>query len=87
MIRRNRLFATFLPGAGQLLDARTTSGIIGLFLFALFVATAILVGHLAPALGPSATAAHLIVRVIAIAIAVIIWFVWTLPVYRRRTAG
>lgn len=87
MIRRNRIFATFLAGTGQLLDSRTASGVIGMFFFALFVATAILIGRLAPAFGPSATSAHLFVRVIAIAIAIIIWFVLALPVYRRRTAG
>ena len=86
-IRRNRAFATFLPGSAQLLEGRTASGIIGLFLFALFVCVAILVGRLAPALGPSAEVAHLIVRVGAGLVALIIWLFLSLPVYRRRSIG
>lgn len=85
--RRNKLFATFLPGAAQMLEGRTIAGIIGTFLFALFVAIAILVGRLAPALGPSADVAQLLVRVTAIVIAVIIWITLSLPVYRRRSAA
>ncbi|HVR39636.1 MAG TPA: tetratricopeptide repeat protein [Thermoanaerobaculia bacterium] len=87
MIKRNRLFATFLPGSGQMLEGRTFSGVVGLFFFALVVVAAILAGHLAPALGPSANTAHMVVRILAIAVAVILWFVMTVPVYRRRTAG
>ncbi|HYH06673.1 MAG TPA: tetratricopeptide repeat protein [Thermoanaerobaculia bacterium] len=87
MTRRNRLFATFLPGAAQMLEGRTIAGIIGTFLFALFVAVAVLVGRLAPALGPAADVAQLVVRAGAIAIAVIIWLTLSLPVYRRRSAA
>jgi tetratricopeptide (TPR) repeat protein len=84
-IRRNRAFATFLPGSAQLLEGRTTSGMIGLFFFTLFVCLAILVGRLAPALGPSAEVAQLLVRVVAILVAVVIWLSLSLPVYRRRS--
>jgi tetratricopeptide (TPR) repeat protein len=87
VVRRNRLFATFIPGAAQMLEGRTASGLIGAFLFALFVALAILVGRLAPALGPSAGVAQLLVRIGAIAIAVILWLTLSLPVYRRRVAA
>ncbi|HEV7768994.1 MAG TPA: tetratricopeptide repeat protein [Thermoanaerobaculia bacterium] len=87
MVRRNKLFATFLPGAAQILEGRAISGIIGVFLFGLFLAIALLVGRLAPALGPSADFAQLLVRVIAIAVAVILWFVLALPVYRRRSVA
>lgn len=87
MVRRNRLFATFIPGAAQMLEGRTTSGIIGAFLFSLFVALAVSVGRLAPALGPSADFAQLLVRAVAIAIAVILWITLSLPVYRRRVAA
>lgn len=87
MIRRNKLFATFLPGSAQMLEGRTTSGMIGVFLFSLFVATAILVGHLAPAIGPAADVAQLLVRIGAILVALIIWVTLSLPVYRRRSAA
>jgi tetratricopeptide (TPR) repeat protein len=87
VVRRNRLFATFIPGAAQMLEGRTASGILGAFLFALFVTLAILVGRLAPALGPSADVAQLLVRIAAIAIAVILWLTLSLPVYRRRVAA
>jgi len=87
MVRRNRLFATFLPGAAQMLEGRTTSGALGLFFFALFVSMAALVGRLAPALGPAADFAQLVVRIGAIAIAVILWLTLSLPVYRRRSVA
>ncbi|HEY0156029.1 MAG TPA: tetratricopeptide repeat protein [Thermoanaerobaculia bacterium] len=87
MARRNRIFATFLPGAAQMLEGRTLSGIAGAFLFALFAAVAILVGRLAPALGPAADVAQMIVRVAAIVLAVVVWLTFALPVYRRRSAA
>lgn len=86
MTRRNRLFATFLPGSAQLLEGRTVRGMLGIFLFALFVMMAVFVGRLAPALGPIAEVAQLLVLVGAILVAVIIWLLMSLPVYRRRSA-
>jgi hypothetical protein len=73
--------------AAQMLEGRIVAGAIGTFFFALFVAMAIFVGRLAPALGPSADVAQLIVRSGAIAVAVIIWITLSLPVYRRRSAA
>jgi tetratricopeptide (TPR) repeat protein len=87
MTRRNRLFATFLPGAAQMLEGHVVTGTIGAFLFGLFVATAIFVGRLAPAIGPSAEVAQLLVRILAIVLAVIAWLVLALPVYRRRSVA
>ena len=87
VLRRNKLFATFLPGSAQMLEGRTTSGAIGMFLFALFVAVAIFSGRLAPALGPVAEVAQLLVRVAAIVCAIIIWMFLSLPVYRRRSVA
>jgi hypothetical protein len=85
--RRNRLFATFLPGSAQVLEGRTIAGIIGMVLFLFFVCEALLVGRLAPALGPVADTAKFLVRALAVALAVISWFVLSLPVYRRRAVG
>jgi len=85
--RRNKIFATFLPGAAQMLEGRIVSGVIGAFLFGLFVAMALLIGRLAPAIGPAADTAQLIVRIVSIALAVILWFVLALPVYRRRSVA
>jgi tetratricopeptide (TPR) repeat protein len=86
MVSRNRIFATFLPGSAQMMEGRTLSGVIGMFFFALFVAIAIFVGHLAPALGPVAHFPQLLVRITAIVAAIVIWIVMSLPVYRRRYA-
>lgn len=83
--RRNKVFATFLPGAAQMLEGRIIAGVIGAFFFGLFVAMAVLVGRLAPAIGPAAEVAQLMVRIVSIAVAVIIWFVMAMPVYRRRS--
>ena len=87
MIRRNRIFATFLPGAAQMMEGRVIAGVIGAFLFALFVATAIFTGRLAPALGPAADVAQSLVRIAAIVLAVIVWLTLAIPVYRRRSAA
>lgn len=87
VVRRNRLFATFLPGAAQLLEGRTMAGLLGLFLFGLFLSMALLVGRLVPAIGPVADTAHLMVRVGSIVVLVILWLSLALPVYRRRTAS
>jgi tetratricopeptide (TPR) repeat protein len=87
MQRRNRLFATFLPGSAQILEGRTTIGIVGVFLFFAFVATAVFVGRLAPALGPVANTAQLAVRMLAIVFALLTWFFLSFPVYRRRAVA
>jgi len=85
--RRNRFFATILPGSAQVLEGRTVGGLIGMMLFLFFVCEALLVGRLGPALGPVANTAQLLVRVLAIVLAVITWFVLSLPVYRRRAVA
>jgi tetratricopeptide (TPR) repeat protein len=87
MTLRNRVFTTFLPGSAQLLEGRTTRGAVGVFLFALFVVVALLVGRLGPALGPTADVAQTLVRVAAIVLAAIVWLLLSLPVYRRRSAA
>lgn len=87
LTRRNRIFATFLPGAAQMLEGRTGRGIIGAFVFALAVLIAIFLGRLAPAFGPSGDAVQTALRLIAIVVAVILWFTLSLPVYRRRSAA
>ena len=85
--RRNRLFATFLPGSAQLLEGRTLAGVIGVLLFFSLVATAIFVGRLAPAIGPVADTAQTVIRIAAIILAVLMWFLMSLPVYRRRAVA
>jgi tetratricopeptide (TPR) repeat protein len=87
MTLRNRIFATFLPGSAQILEGRTTRGILGVLLFALFVVVAVFVGRLGPALGPTAEVAQTMVRLAAIVLAVLIWIFLSLPVYRRRSAA
>ncbi len=87
MTRRNRLFATFLPGSAQLMEGRTVAGILGVFFFAFFVAIAVFIGRLGPAFGPVAHIAQTIIRIAAVIIAVVIRLVMSLPVYRRRAAA
>lgn len=86
ILRRNRIFASFLPGSAQVLEGRTIAGVLGAFLFVALVVVAVCVGRLAPAIGPTGSTAHLIVRAAAIAVAVILWIFLSLPVYRRKTA-
>ncbi len=86
MLRRNRMFATVLPGSAQLLEGRTVAGVIGLFVFFVFVCLAIFVGRLAPVLAPGELA-KMIVRSLAIVSAVVMWFIMTVPIYRRRATA
>jgi tetratricopeptide (TPR) repeat protein len=86
MLRRNKLLATFLPGTAQLLEGRTVAGVLGVFVFLFFVCLAVLVGHLAPVLTPGEVA-KLMVRVLAIVLAIVTWFLMTMPVYRRRAVA
>ncbi len=83
IVRRNRWFAFFLPGSAQLIEGRTSSGVVGVFAFVFFVLLALLVGRLAPVLAPG-DVSKLIVRVLAIVLAVVIWFILDLPVFRRK---
>ncbi|HJW95186.1 MAG TPA: tetratricopeptide repeat protein [Thermoanaerobaculia bacterium] len=84
MATRNRIFATFLPGSAQLIEGRTIAGLLGVFLFLLFVSIAVLIGRLAPAIGPVAETAKLLVRVVFIVLAILMWVMMSLPVYKRR---
>jgi len=86
MMRRNKFFATFLPGSAQLLEGRTIAGFLGLFVFLLAVCLAILVGRLAPVLAPGELP-KMIVRIAAVAIAVLTWFFMTVPIYRRKVVA
>ncbi|MGZ7040437.1 MAG: hypothetical protein ACXVH7_01470, partial [Thermoanaerobaculia bacterium] len=76
-----------IPGSAQVLEGRTIAGIIGMVLFLFFVCEALLVGRLGPALGPVAETAQILVRSLAILLAVITWFLLSLPVYRRRAVA
>ena len=69
----------------QMSTASTIAGIIGLFLFLVFICLALLVGRLAPVLA-SGEVATMLVRIGAIVIALIIWLTLALPVWRRRAS-
>ena len=85
VVRRNKLFATFLPGSAQLLEGRTVGGLIGLFLFALFLLVALSVGHMAPVL--TGDLAKILVRVLGVVLAIVVWILMSLPVYKRRASA
>jgi hypothetical protein len=85
MLKRNKIFTTFLPGSAQLIEGRTVAGFIGVFLFLLFLCVAISVGRLAPAL--TGTLSQTIVRLLAGVVALVIWFSMSLPVYKRRAVN
>lgn len=86
MARRNKIFSSFLPGTGQMLEGRTLAGVIGLFVFLCFVSLAVLTGHLAPVLAPGGVA-KILVRVVAILLAIVVWFLMTPAIYRRKVAA
>ena len=86
MLRRNKWFALFLPGSAQLIEGRTSSGLVGAFAFLFFVLLAVFVGRLAPVLSPG-DLPKLVVRAVAVVVAVVMWFVLDLPVFRRKATG
>lgn len=85
-LRRKKIFTTFLPGSAQLLEGSTVRGLIALFLFLLFVGLAVFVGRLAPIASPAETM-KLLMRVVAIVLAVISWLVISIPVYRQKVTA
>ncbi len=87
MNTRNRIFATFIPGSAQLLEGKTVGGLITVLFFFVFVSIAILTGRLAPAIGPVAETAKLMIRIVAILFAIVMWFFLSFPVYRRRAVN
>lgn len=82
MLRRNKIFATFLPGSAQLLEGRTLVGLLGLLAFVFLVCLAVSVGRLAPVV--TGDLAKMMVRALAVLLALVVWFSMTLPVYKRR---
>jgi len=60
---------------------------VGMLLFFGCVGMAVLTGRLAPVLGPGAHTAKLAVRGLGVTIAVILWILMSLPVYRRRATA
>ena len=86
VLTRNRWLATFLPGSAQFIEGRTVRGTIGAFVFVFFVSLAILAGRLAPVLAPG-DAAKMLVRIVAIAVAAVLWILLTLPIYRRHVSA
>jgi tetratricopeptide (TPR) repeat protein len=83
IVRRNKWFALFVPGSAQIIEGRTTSGVVGVFVFVFLVLLALLVGRLAPVLAPG-DVSKLIVRAVAIALAVVVWLFLDFPVFRRK---
>ncbi len=85
IVTRNKILATFFPGSAQLLEGRTVAGILGLFLFVFFVLLALSVGRLAPVL--TGNLAQILVRILGGLLALVVWVMMTLPVYKRRATA
>jgi tetratricopeptide (TPR) repeat protein len=82
-VRLKKILATFFPGSGQIMDGSTAKGLISVFSFLLFLATAILVGSLVPIATPAILVRHT-VRIVAILLAVGTWLLISIPVYRQK---
>ncbi|HVR42860.1 MAG TPA: tetratricopeptide repeat protein [Thermoanaerobaculia bacterium] len=82
-VRLRKLLGTVLPGAPQLLSGSVLAGAVILLAFLAFASLAFLIGRLAP-LGPSSDTMRLFVRGLAIATALLVWLIFSLPVYRER---
>jgi tetratricopeptide (TPR) repeat protein len=87
VMTRNKVFTTFLPGSAQLIEGRTVVGLLGVLVFLFVVATALLTGRLAPAIGPVADTAKLITIAMAVLLAVVLWIVLSMPIFRRKAAS
>ena len=85
-MRQRKLFSALFPGTGQLLDGSTVRGMIGLLLFLFAVTVAILIGRMAPVAFP-AELMRLTIRSLAIVVAVVLWFLFALPVFRQKFSG
>lgn len=85
-LRARKILTTFLPGTANILDGSVFRGSLILTLFLLFIVIAVLVGGLAPIATPAAVM-RTILRVVSIALAVIVWLIGTIPVYRQQVAG
>ncbi len=82
-VRIKKILATFFPGSGQIMDGATTKGLLYVFFFLFFVAIAFFVGHLVPIAQPAGLIRNT-VRIGAIVLAVVTWFLFSIPVYRQR---
>lgn len=82
-VRMKKILATFFPGSGQIIDGATAKGLLYVFFFLSFIAIAVFVGHLVPIAQPAGLIRG-VVRVGAIVLAVVTWFLFSIPVYRQR---
>lgn len=82
-VRNKRIFTTFLPGSGQLIDGASFRGFTLLLLFILFVSMAWFIGRLAPLAAPAVTM-KLAVRYISIIVASLLFLLASISVYRQR---
>jgi tetratricopeptide (TPR) repeat protein len=82
-VRMKKILATFFPGSGQIIDGSTAKGLIYVFFFLSFIAIAVFVGHLVPIAQPAVLIRN-VVRIGAIILAVVTWFLFSIPVYRQR---
>jgi tetratricopeptide (TPR) repeat protein len=82
-VRMKKVLATFFPGSGQIMDGATAKGLLYVFFFLLFIAIAVFVGHLVPIAQPAGLIRS-VVRLGAIVLAVVTWFLFSIPVYRQR---
>lgn len=82
-VRLKKLLTSFLPGSAQILEGSTIRGVITLLAFLLLISLAVLIGRLAP-LAPPAETMRFFVRTVAILLAVVLWLLISIPVYRQR---
>lgn len=83
--RLKKILTSLLPGSAQLLEGATIRGILILMLFLVLVSLAVLIGRLAP-LAPPAETMRFFVRTVAISLAVVLWLIISVPVYRQRVS-
>lgn len=84
-VRVRRMLSILAPGAGRVYEGFTTTGLIGISLFALAVVTAVLAGRLAPIASPAGPLPA-IIRVGAIIVAIVVWLAYVIPAWRARHA-
>ncbi|HVT42927.1 MAG TPA: tetratricopeptide repeat protein [Thermoanaerobaculia bacterium] len=85
-LRRRKIMTTFLPGSAQILAGSSVRGVMILLAFLLLLSIALTVGRLAPIASPAETM-KLALRVIAGTLALLLWLVASIPVYRESLSS
>lgn len=85
-LRERKIVATFFPGGGRMHEGSTLRGVLPMISFFFLVGIAVFIGRMAP-VAAVAESFQLVVRVLAITLAIILWLMTSISIYRQRSIG